>query len=176
MDINALVSEQSDYLYAFALAKTGDAELSKDLVQDTFVAALKNMERFRGEASVRTWLTSILRNKVVDHYRALGRKGRKLDLPDDEEGYFENLMWRREQAPQAWEDAADPEALMAYLHRCLEQMPERLQAILRLKYLEGVATEDILDDLEPTQQNYWVLLHRSRLKMRQCIEEQQKNP
>ena len=172
MDINTLVAEQSDYLYAFALAKTGDAELSKDLVQDTFVAALKNMERFRGEAHVRTWLTSILRNKVADHYRAVQRRGRKLDLPDEEDRYFENLMWRREQAPQAWDEAVDTEALMQYLHTCLELLPERLQAVLRRKYLEGVATEDILVELELTAQNFWVLLHRSRLKMRQCVEQQ----
>lgn len=175
MDLTEWVKLHADYLYAFALAKTGDAELSKDLVQDAFLAAHQNADKFRGDAAPRTWLTSILRNKIADHFRAQQRKGRAVEMPaEDEDRFFENLMWKSGQVPHAWDESVQQEELIHYLTACLEQLPERLRAVLRLKYLEGVGTDSILSDLDLTAAHFWVLLHRSRLKMRACIEEQQK--
>jgi RNA polymerase sigma factor (sigma-70 family) len=174
MDLTEWVKLHADYLYAFALAKTGDAELSKDLVQDAFLAAHQNAAKYRGEAAPRTWLTSILRNKIADHFRSIQRKGRAVEMPaEDEDRFFENLLWKSGQAPEAWDESLGPEELLQYLTWCLEQLPERLRAVLRLKYLEATPTEHILNDLDLTAAHFWVLLHRSRLKMRACIEEQQ---
>ena len=63
------VSKYADYLYAYALVRVDEEEQAKDLVQETFLAALKGIGQFESKSTERTWLTAILRNKIVDHYR-----------------------------------------------------------------------------------------------------------
>ncbi|WP_435413719.1 RNA polymerase sigma factor, partial [Psychroserpens mesophilus] len=66
---NQWINLYSDYLFNYTITRVNDSEIAKDLVQDTFVAGLKSMKNFKGEASERTWLISILKRKIIDHYR-----------------------------------------------------------------------------------------------------------
>ena len=63
------MSEHADYLYAYAISRISDEEQARDLVQETFLAALEKVDKFEGKSSERTWLTAILRNKIIDVYR-----------------------------------------------------------------------------------------------------------
>lgn len=63
------VSAYADYLYQYVLKRIADVELSKDLVQDTFLSAKKSLADFRGKSSEKTWLTAILKSMIIDHYR-----------------------------------------------------------------------------------------------------------
>ena len=73
------VDEHGDALYRYALSQLGDRSAAEDLVQETFLAALTARERFRGGSSARTWLISVLRHKLVDHWRRVGRRERLAD-------------------------------------------------------------------------------------------------
>ena len=64
----------SDYLFNYTITRVNDREIAKDLIQDTFFAGLKSMKNFKGEASERTWLISILKRKIIDHYRKINSK------------------------------------------------------------------------------------------------------
>ena len=69
IDPNQWIDLYSDYLFNFTISRVNDRDLAKDLVQDTFFAGLKSMKNFKGQASERTWLVSILKRKIIDYYR-----------------------------------------------------------------------------------------------------------
>ena len=71
---NNWVDQYADYLYNYAVSRVSDAEIAKDLVQETFFAGLKSAKNFKGDAAERTWLVSILKRKVIDHYRKINSK------------------------------------------------------------------------------------------------------
>ena len=64
-----VLDDHGDYLMNFAVKKTSDRELSVDLIQDTLLSGIENISKFRGDSSIRTWLTSILNRKIIDHWR-----------------------------------------------------------------------------------------------------------
>ena len=69
LDPRKWVAAHADYLYGYAITRVNDEEQARDLVQETFLAALQRVAQFEGRSSERTWLTSILKNKIVDVYR-----------------------------------------------------------------------------------------------------------
>ena len=74
------VDQYADYLFNYAVARVSDAELAKDLVQETFFAGLKSAKNFKGTAAERTWLIAILKRKVIDHYRKINSKKGKAEV------------------------------------------------------------------------------------------------
>ena len=77
---NKWIDLYSDYLYNYTISRVSDREIAQDLVQDTFLAALKSMKNFKGEASERTWLISILKRKIIDHYRKINSNKGKAEV------------------------------------------------------------------------------------------------
>ncbi|PIY34119.1 MAG: hypothetical protein COZ08_03655, partial [Bacteroidetes bacterium CG_4_10_14_3_um_filter_42_6] len=69
-DLSVLVEQYAGDLYKRAFYKVSDSEMAKDLVQDTFMAAAEKISTFKGESTPKTWLFSILNNKIIDYYRA----------------------------------------------------------------------------------------------------------
>jgi len=181
------VSLYADYLYSYAVARLGDEEQARDLVQETFLAALERTEQFRGESSERTWLTAILKHKVIDVYRrrnsglrATGGADRaEMDGADrePEQEFFEadNGHWKEAYAPRAlgMEDA-DPltnKELGSILQRCLQKLPALWFSVFSMKHMDEAATEMICDQLKLTPSNFWVIIHRAKLNLRACIQK-----
>ena len=104
------VQKYGDYLYNYAYYRVSSKEISEDIVQDTFISALKAIESFRGDSSELTWLLSILKRKVIDHYRKLGSgKERTISdyiLPFQDEGMMEG-HWLNQRMPKDWRIEAD---------------------------------------------------------------------
>ncbi len=158
-----------------------DGGTAEDLVQETFLAALKAGAGYRGDSSVRTWLTGILKHKIVDHLR---RKYR--EQPEDPEDLpFEGEDLFQEDGPQRdhWNPALGPRDLAPdpsgelerrefwkVLGDCLEHLPERLKIAFSLREISNLTTEEICKDLEVTPTNLWVMLHRARMQVRRCLE------
>ena len=74
------VDQYADYLFNYAVIRVSDAEIAKDIVQETFLAGLKSAKNFKGEAAERTWLISILKRKVIDHYRKINSNKGKAEV------------------------------------------------------------------------------------------------
>ena len=81
LDPNGWVDRYSDYLFNFTIGRVSDSEIAKDLISETFLAGLKSKDNFKGEASERTWLISILKRKIIDHYRKINSKKREGGSP-----------------------------------------------------------------------------------------------
>ena len=80
IDPNKWVSKYSDYLYNYTIVRVNDSAVAKDLISETFLAALKAMKNFKGEASERTWLIAILKRKIIDYYRKTNSKKGKAEV------------------------------------------------------------------------------------------------
>jgi len=165
-----------DALYAYCLLRVRERATAEDLVQDTLLAALKAADSFRGESSERTWLIGILKHKILDHLRRIGRE-KPLDLgrvPEEStEDYFDETgHWQQPVGDWARpEQALEQEQFWKAFNECLGRLPERLRMLYALRELDGLETQELLETLNiSTANNLWVMLSRARVHLRRCLE------
>jgi len=172
------VERHADALYAYALMRVGSAAVAEDLVQDAMLAGLGSLERFRGDASERTWLIGILKHKVLDHLRRRGREvgfddsaldTAELDAPFDESGHWKAQLLGWSEPGRQLENAQLGSALAG----CIEALPERLQTLFVLREIDGLGTDELVATLNiSSRNNLWVMLSRARERLRRCLERQ----
>ena len=170
------VDKYGDYLYAFAFYRIQEDILAQDLVQETLVGALKAKDSFKGTASEKTWLTGIMKHKIIDairkKYRETAIEDKVLDFRAREDAFDDKGMWKT--GPAEW--ASDPEQLLhqkdflSVVSHCFTQLPDRPGKALSMRELDGETTKTICKVLNVTTTNAWVILHRARALMRKCIE------
>ena len=167
------IDEHGDALFRYARARLGRREPAEDFVQETFLAALTAHDRFAGRSSARTWLMSILRRKIADHYRR-GDGARPSQEPNSAPVRFfdEAGVWLR--APGRWSDptrAIEDAEFQAVLNDCLEKLPQPLADAFLLREREGMEVEQVREALALSAGNLRVRLHRARLLLRECLEK-----
>jgi RNA polymerase sigma-70 factor (TIGR02943 family) len=173
------VDRYADYLLRYAMFRLNDQLQCEDLVQETFLSALKAKEQFKGNSSEKTWLTSILKNKIIDAYR---KKERRPEAVSDEVFYSQffdindeqSTHWRSDQYPHLWEGSAVEGMITKeyyrILHQCVSNLTETQQAILTEKYFEETTSEKICKDFNISKSNYWTIIHRVNIQLRKCLE------
>jgi RNA polymerase sigma-70 factor (ECF subfamily) len=172
------VDDHGECLYRFALMRVRKPEVAEDLVQETLLAAVRGYDKFGGRSSERSWLCGILKNKIVDYFRKLGRETSFTDMEFLEDEFSEKFVsvgfWKHELGPQEWKPEADE-----VMHRgefwqtmrdCLSKLPQRVADVFMLREMEEVASKQICADLAISESNLWVMLHRARLALRECLE------
>lgn len=172
------VKNYSDTLFRFALLRVNDRETAKDLVQETFLAAYRNIENFKGEISEKNWLFLILKNKIIDHYR---KKSNELltELDECEESiqeYFDDGgHWKNNTAPLKWNtehgSSIESKEFFEILNKCLKKLNELTRIVFTLKYLDEKESDEICKELTISSSNYWVMIHRAKLQLRSCLEK-----
>lgn len=170
------ISRYSDYLFNYTIVKIEDREIAKDLVQETFLAGLKSMKNFKGEASERTWLISILKRKIIDYYRKINSKKGKAEVRMSYSGSEENEGdWMEERvADQSYTNAEgqmENTELGSAIDGCIDQLPEKQAIIFRQKTIYGYDTETICNEFGITPSNLWVIIHRARTSLTACLEK-----
>ena len=171
--IESLVDEHGDMLFRYALARVGKHDVAEDLVQETFIAAHISSKDFEGRSTVRSWLVGILRHKIVDHHRTIAKHQ---SMGEDESwmnDYFDKRgHWKN--TPANWK--SDPATLMEngefwdVLKHCLDNLAEPAAQAFVLRVMEELSTEDICSNLDISDSNLWVRLHRARVQLRRCLE------
>jgi RNA polymerase sigma-70 factor (ECF subfamily) len=177
----AEIETHRTYLVRYALSQLRDAELAQEAVQEALLAALEGIGRFDGRSTLRTWLTSILRFKVVDAQRRLVADRARLESSDEadasdyeswlDENFDETGHWRV--APQTWGDpeaALDQRRFWEVFERCLSGLPEAGARVFFKREVIGEDTEIICREESITPSNCWVILHRARVGLRVCLE------
>lgn len=166
----------ADYLFNYAVGRVSSAEIAKDLVQETFFAGLKSAKNFKGEAAERTWLIAILKRKVIDHYRKINSKKGKAEVrmnyssSSDSEG-----DWLEEQVADPYSSFENSnienEELGLSIHECISKLPKKQALVFSMKTIQGVSTEDICNELDINPSNLWVMIHRARAALMDCLNE-----
>ncbi len=170
------LEEYGDTLYRFARVRVKDSFTAEDLVQETLLAAYRSRKKFSGRSTIRTWLISILRHKIVDHYRKQKPESGDENLDDFVYG-TNNMFDAREKwkvKPGDWgrdpENEYERKELMEVIHACLREMPEKLSLAYTLRELQGATTDEMCDVMETKKNNCWVILYRARMLLRRCLE------
>jgi RNA polymerase sigma-70 factor (ECF subfamily) len=170
------VDRYGDYLFRWAMLRLRDRSAAEDLVQETFLAALKNRGSFSGGSSESTWLVGILKHKIADHFRHQAREapleaGDLRELPDpspfDPSGHWAS-------GPVDWGgNPADLFRQKEFLEQftiCLRGLSPHQASAFTLREIEGANTGEICKVLNVTETNLWVILHRARMLLRRCLE------
>ncbi|MCC5850486.1 MAG: sigma-70 family RNA polymerase sigma factor [Verrucomicrobia bacterium] len=170
------VDKYSDYLYRYALMRTRNPTVAEDMVQETFLAAIKNLDQFDGRVDVKYWLRGILRNKTVDHIRKSVR--RKKLQEEQVHDVVERFLFKHSGVPttrpKPW--AFDPDAAFAQeefweaFRSCIDKLKDPLKTAFTLKMLEDQETEEICKELDVSDNYLWVILHRARAQLKECLE------
>lgn len=182
-DPKTWVSAHGDYLYRYAIKRLRNQVVAEDMVQETFLAALKGRHNFTGRSTERTWLVGILKNKIVDHFRKVSRE---VDLnPSDELGangddsfYADGVQagnWKERSRPgDSLIDSNDVVELADFwnnLSSCLDNLEQRMAVVFVLREMEEMKSEQICNVLDLTPTNLRVLLYRARKQLRICLEK-----
>lgn len=176
-ELSDWVKRYTKDLYAWALEKTADRQLAEDLVQETFLAAAQSKGSFRGGSHPKTWLTGILKNKIAAYYRDSLRKNITVPLSPDQPGTFftGDGKWLDNAIPQPWqgepEHLTDIPAFNRVFHDCIENLSPAMNACIRLKFLDEKKGEQVCQELGLTATNYWQLIHRAKIHLRNCLEK-----
>lgn len=169
------VDRYADYLYNYTIVRVNDPIVAQDLISETFLSALKSKGNFKGEASERTWLIAILKRKIIDHYRKISSEKGKAEV---------HISYHNEDSERDWleENAADPfdrnaenrmenEELGLAILECMDQLNEKHAEIFKRKTIEGYDTEAICKEFDITPSNLWVIIHRVRKTLAECLEK-----
>ncbi len=182
LDAAAFVTELDShrrYLLRVARLQLRDADLAEDVVQDTMLAALKARDGYTGAATVKTWVTGILKHKIVDAIRARQRAPVALTELDEDTDIdeFDGLF----KANGAWADKpaewGDPESALSrqqffdVLEMCLANLPPKTARVFVMREVMELATEEVCKELAITPNNLWVILYRARMALRLCLEK-----
>ena len=173
---NKWIDLYSDYLFNYTITRVKDRETAQDLVQETFFAGLKSMKNFKGQASERTWLVSILKRKIIDHYRKINsNKGKaevRMNLNFDGENDGDWLEQRvADPFDKNAENNLENTELGLAIHNCISKLPTKQAEVFKMKTLLGYDTETICNELDITASNLWVIIHRARTALASCMKK-----
>ncbi|MFO1338504.1 MAG: sigma-70 family RNA polymerase sigma factor [Burkholderiaceae bacterium] len=163
-------------LLRYARSQLRNDAWAEDAVSDTLLAALEKPQGFGGGSALKTWLVGILKHKLIDQLRRHAREATVLDRDDGEDLdallFDETGHWR--DMPVDWTD--QPEALcrqgqfLAVLDACVEKLPTTQGRVFMMREWLELDTDEICKELAITTTNLWVLLHRARLRLRECLQ------
>jgi len=176
-DFRSQIERLRPYLVRYAALQLRDSAAAEDAVQETLLAALAGEAGYAGRANLRTWLTGILKHKIVDTIRRQSRERPAADLePEGDAAEFDGLFDKRghwEEALDAWEQpeaALGQKQFLAAFEACLRALPERTARVFMMREHLGMDTPEICKELGITATHCWVMLHRARMALRLCLQ------
>ena len=169
-------------MHKFATLQLSDSHLAEDAVQEALIGALKNAKSFAGRAALKTWVFAILKNKIADTLRQKQRLAEASSLmhDDEEDEDFSELFdkkgfWQADERPAVW---GNPEASMQegdfwrVFEACLENLPGHQARVFMMREFIELDSDEICSTVGITVSNLNVMLHRSRIRLRECLENQ----
>ena len=162
-----------DALFAFALSRLRDRNLAEEAVQETFVSALKSVDQYRQTGSEGAWLMGILKRKVIDQFRAQSKQPTTLENDPILESLFDKRgNWSKSaKANGAMRlDAIEREEFRVVFQECLKKLPPTQASTFWLREVQQDNAEEVCKVLGISTSNLWVLMHRARLALAECMK------
>ena len=174
----AWIETHGEYLYGYALRLVRKGEVAEDMVQESLLAAWRGRDQFAGLASERSWLTSILKRKIIDWLRKTVRDRKHLEDPGIDssvDDLFGPLgKWRTK--PRSWTSESPDAGLersefWRAVHQCADKLPPRLREVFVLWHLEETPSAEVCEAVGISSANLWTMLHRARMRLWKCLGE-----
>ena len=177
MNPESWLQEHGDALFSFAMVRLHDSAAAEDVVQETLIAGIQGMDRFKQGASVRTWLISIMKNKIIDLLRKRSREQaldeHMLENDDFDAQFATDGHWK--EPPKDWAEPMsqlESGEVKQQLLDCISTLPEKLRTLIVLKEIDGFDTRELIPMLNITSaNNLWVMLSRGRDRLRRCMDQ-----
>jgi len=171
------VDQHGDVLYRYALVRVRKPEIAQDLVQETLLAAMRSYEKFAGQSLVRSWLCGILKHKLADYFRKLGRETSFTDLEfladECSEKFVPEGYWVHMNGPKEWKPEVDEvmhrDEFWKVMRECLGRLPDRVATVFMMREMDEIESKEICATLSISDSNLWVMLHRARMALRECL-------
>ncbi len=175
LDPSEWIETYGDYLYRYALSRLRDINAAEETLQETFLAGIRYQGQFKGLGSQRAWLLGILKRKIIDYVRSRTRQNNV--TADEGDSDLENRLfdesgfWRKGANKWGAEPGRELERreLWQVVRECLTHVPDTQADVFVLSVMEGMSTEEICAELDISQSNLWVRLHRARLHLASCV-------
>lgn len=155
--IDTWFKQYYDELYTFAVKQTNCTSQAKDLVQETFIAAIQSLDSFKNLSAPKTWLYAILKRKIIDSYRAGNKYVLQENVEDDIDTQEAHLL--------------DNHDFLRCLKRALASLPRQWRRIVVAKHYHGKSPEQICEEFGISIQNYWQIMHRAKLQLKKQISK-----
>lgn len=181
MDMSAqvfgsLIQDERDYLFRFALTKLRNPVDAEEAVQETLLAGLESGSRFEGKSTLRTWLTAILKFKIIDIHR---RHGKQPLQAERNHYHYDNdgsaAPPSGEEIPASWGDpyqALEQKRFFGLLQNCLDDLSPAAARAFYMREIDGAETDAICTELSISPSNCWVVLHRARATLKARLESE----
>lgn len=177
LTLHAQLEAMRPQLVRFAQLQLRNEALAEDAVQDALMAVLEKPDSFRGRSSLRTWVTGILKFKIINSLRLASRE-RQVDTMDDEsdDDALDALFLadgHTREMPRQW---GDPDATLEQkdffrvLEVCLDKLPAQAARIFMMREWLELETDEICKELAISASNLWVILYRARVRLRECLD------
>lgn len=177
------IAELRIQMLKFATLQVRDSQLAEDAVQEAMLSAYQHIDRFARQSAFKTWVFSILKNKVIDLLRKEKRHTAVSQLEDGpnlngdelmDQLFKDNGHWQKHERPQKW-DQPDHEVENAHFWRvfdaCLNALPEKYGRFFMMREFLEMETPEICHNEEVSVSNLNVTLYRARLRLRECLED-----
>lgn len=176
-DLHRQLETMLPALFRFAVLQLRNDALAEDVVQDALIAVLEKPERFAGQSSLRTYVTAIMKHKIIDALRSSSRE-RRIETAEDqsEDDVIDALFTENghtHELPRQW---GDPDATLEQkdffrvMEICLEKLPPKTARIFMMREWLELDTEEICKELGISTSNAWVMLYRARVRLRECLD------
>ena len=163
-----MIKEYAPRVYAIAIRMLNDPDDAEEVLQETFISACKNINKFEERSALGTWLHRIATNAALMHLRK--RKHREVSLDEPIEVQGGDDIYRE---VQDWTLAPDDHAMNSevrdVLEKAIAELPDTLRTVFILREIEGYSTEETAQILGISVSAAKVRLHRARLRLRQIL-------
>ncbi|WP_256078561.1 sigma-70 family RNA polymerase sigma factor [Massilia sp. YIM B04103] len=176
-ELHSQLEAMRPLLVRFAQLQIRNQALAEDAVQDALIAVLERPGRYAGQSSLRTYVTGILKYKIIDALRSATRE-RQIE-PDEGQSEDEAIdaLFARDgharELPRQWGDpdrSLEQKDFFRVLEVCLDKLPAKTARIFMMREWLELETEEICKELAITTANAWVLLYRARMRLRECLD------
>ncbi|EIJ71365.1 sigma-70 family RNA polymerase sigma factor [Pasteurella bettyae] len=172
------ISEIRSQMLKFAQLQLNDRISAEDMVQEALLSAVKNIDNFRHQAALKTWIFAILKNKIIDYLRQKDRFVNESELITDENtnSFFDdNGHWRNEYSPTRWqEDIVYSKEFWILFEICLTKLPAKQARVFMMREYLDASSDEICQTINITQDNLYTLIYRARLQLQQCLSKRLK--
>lgn len=171
----AWVDDFGDFLFRYAVSRLRDAGAAEDVVQQTFLSGLQNIEQFTGRGSEKGWLLGILKRKIIDAVRQRSRTSQLTDSDGNDpldQMFDQQGSWKQNVRSTLLQplDVVEASEFWPILQQCLDSLPKRQADVFTLREMDDLETEVVCKELAITPSNLWVLLHRARVRLASCMK------
>ena len=173
VDPTKWVDNYGDVLFAFAVTRLRDRNLAEEAVQETFLSALKYIHQYQQTGSEGAWLMGILKRKVIDQARSQAKQPASLANDPVVSALFDKRgNWSKSaKANSAMRlDSIEREEFKIVFKDCLEKLPSTQAATFWLREVQQDSAEEVCKVMDISTSNLWVLMHRARLALAECLK------